>query len=624
MSAVIAVFNRLGAPVAAEKLASLLAASPQRGPDGAQTWHAGQTALAHLHFWITPQERGEQQPLYNQAFDLAVTADARLDNRDELFELLDIDPHEQDTLSDASLILLAYHCWAERCAGYLRGDFAFVIWDGARQQLYAARDVLGNRDLAYAVDQGQCVLASEVAQVLAYTVPAASLNEGKLAEYILMLGADQHETLYQDIYYLPPGHYLLASREQFSVTRYWDIDPTARIRYRQDEDYAGHYLELLNAAVKSRLRSFAPLGVSLSGGLDSTSLAAIIASQSTDSPPAAHLKTFSYIFDELRQCDERRWILPLAQMYDLDVRPIPCDDLWTLKNPDQWPLARDYILSDSYAWLPDAVAQAAGQDGCRLLIGGYYGDTLFGGGYYWAAELLAEMRLGELAKTGITRRQSIDPKLDFFEYGLRAFLPHSLKRLYRRRRPRSLAEWQPILQPDFIRRTDLLARKQQADGFGSEKFTRPGLLGRYQSLFHNSTAQGAAATRRFYNQYGVELEAPYQDRSLVEFVMALPADQLYRPGRDRWVQRNAMAGLLPEMVRERTQKTSFDALFRKGIQQERSTILELFRQPQVVARQIVNASWLSSQLASLSPESPGMNQLWLVLCLEMWLKRYFP
>jgi hypothetical protein len=78
------------------------------------------------------------------------------------------------------------------------------------------------------------------------------------------------------------------------------------------------------------------------------------------------------------------------------------------------------------------------------------------------------------------------------------------------------------------------------------------------------------------------------------------------------------------MVRERTQKTSFDALFRKGIQQERSTILELFRQPQVVARQIVNASWLSSQLASLSPESPGMNQLWLVLCLEMWLKRYFP
>jgi asparagine synthase (glutamine-hydrolysing) len=310
-------------------------------------------------------------------------------------------------------------------------------------------------------------------------------------------------------------------------------------------------------------------------------------------------------------------------MYDLDAKEILCDDLWTLRDLDQWPLAPDYILSDSYAWLPDAVAKTAGQDGCRLLIGGYYGDTLFGGGYYWAADMLAEMRLSDLVRTTANHRQSIDPKWDFFEYGLRALLPNSIKGRYRRFRPRNLAEWQPILHPDFIQRTDLIARKNTSESLLTEKFTVVGQLARYKSLFHNSTAQGAAATRRFYNQHGVELEAPYQDRALVEFVMALPSDQLYRPGRDRWVHRNAMQGLLPEVVRERTQKTSFEALFTKGIQREHASIIEIFRDPQVVARNIINSGWLSGQLSKLSPESLGIDQLWLVICLELWLKRYF-
>jgi asparagine synthase (glutamine-hydrolysing) len=137
-------------------------------------------------------------------------------------------------------------------------------------------------------------------------------------------------------------------------------------------------------------------------------------------------------------------------------------------------------------------------------------------------------------------------------------------------------------------------------------------------------AQGAAATRRFYHAHGLELVTPYWDRRLVEFALALPADQLGRPHRDRWVHRNAMNGLLPEPVRERSQRTIFVPLLEKGLlEKERTTLAGILHDPQIVQRDMVRADWLEGALRSAAERSTGWDSLWPCISLELWLSRFW-
>lgn len=181
-----------------------------------------------------------------------------------------------------------------------------------------------------------------------------------------------------------------------SKSRYWDIDPQTRIRYRDDREYTDHFLDLLTDATCCRIRSIGPVGLSLSGGLDSTLLAALATGLLPESNlPQRRLKTFSYVFDELKSCDERAYIQPVVDHLGLAAASTPCDDKWALKDLARWPMERDTIWNDAYSWLVVAVAEAARSAGCRVLLSGQYGEVLFLGGHYWAAELIRAGRWRE-------------------------------------------------------------------------------------------------------------------------------------------------------------------------------------------------------------------------------------
>jgi asparagine synthase (glutamine-hydrolysing) len=139
----------------------------------------------------------------------------------------------------------------------------------------------------------------------------------------------------------------------------------------------------------------------------------------------------------------------------------------------------------------------------------------------------------------------------------------------------------------------------------------------------NVFAQGAAAVRKYYHRHSLELTQPYWDRRLIEFVMALPADQLGRPGRKRRLQRNAMVGRLPEAVRERVERTSFVPLLKKGLlDKERTAVTTMLRDPLVVGRNMIRAEWLEEKLEQLAMD-PSDGHLWQCISLELWLRRYW-
>ncbi len=618
MSAILAVFHRQGKPVEQPLVEAMLAATPERAVDGQSMWLQSAVALAHQHFWVTPEEQGERQPLVSADGHLVLSCDARLDNRPALAAALGLPDTEGRSMSDAALILAAYRRWGVHCVQHLLGDFGFALWDATQQHLFVACDALGARSLCYHLDDGRAVVASELLAILAHPEVEPRMNEAKVAEFLVGAEDEQEESFYEGIRYCPPGHCLLISADAERKWRYWDVDPQRRIRCRSDGEYAEQYLELLKEAVRCRLRCSGPVAISMSGGLDSTSLAALSA------PMLAprRLKTFSYAFDALKSCDEREYIRPVVEQYGLDATYIPCDDKWTLRDLPQWPSERDYLWSDAYAWLPRSVMAAAQATGCRLLLGGYFGDTLFEGGAFWALDMLRERRWGQLGRMLVRAPRSIDWRADLLQNGLRQLLPQQIAQAYRRLRPRRTESLHPGLHPHLAQRTRLDQRINADQAW--RRFRAPGFGARYRSLTPNVFPQGRAAVRRVYNRYGLEPENPYYDRRLVEFVLAVPADQSGRPGWDRWVHRKAMRGILPEEVRLRRTKTNFDSLVEIGLRQrERETVRALLQQPQIVAREMIRADWLQEAQRDLAAGVGDWLPLWLSLSLELWLSRYW-
>ena len=622
MSAICGIVDFSGARINPGDLSAMISAAPHRSPDGIERWTGDGAALVHMAFHVTPESVRERQPLKSRGGRFVLAADARIDNREELLCALRDEPFLPSEPTDADIILAAYQRWREHCPERLLGDFVFAVWDTPSRSLFLARDPLGGRSLCYCYDDGRrCIFASEVDQILDIPGWKIRINEGKVGDYLADLTHEQEETYFESVLYCPPAHCLTFSESGIHKRRYWDIDPAARVRYRDDREYADHFLELLTDSTRCRMRSIGPIGLSLSGGLDSTLLAALATRLLARSNlPKRRLKTFSYVFDELRSCDERDYIGPVAERYDLDAAYLPCDDKWALKDLEHWPIERDSIGSDAYSWLVVTVAQAARDAGCRVLLSGQYGDVLFLGGHYWAAEMIKEGRWRELVGLWQAHGADVDWRRDLLRFGVGQLLPAGIRRALRRLRARR-AWGNPALPPEFAKRTQLPDRARNSSH--AKRYKGLGQLGRLAALSENAWPQGFCEARKLYCRFGLESESPYYDRRLVELVMALPADQLGRAWRGRWLQRNAMQGLLPESVVERPFKTDFELLTRKGLfEREVHATRSILSDARCVELGFVRANWLKETLArtdTLSQET--LYYFWRIIALELWLRR---
>ena len=230
MSAICGVYNRNQQPVDSRIVERMVAATPQRSVDGNDSWSHGCISLAHQHFHITPEDKLQEQPLHHELAQLVLTADARIDNRAELGELLDISRDDLAKLSDAGLILAAYVRWGDRCVQYLLGDFAFLIWDAPQRVVFAARDALGTRGLNYFINDNVAVFGSEIAHVLEHPDVPREINDRKIVEYLANVRCRDEETYYQAVHALPPGHCMKVTGDKVTTWCFWSPDETKRIR----------------------------------------------------------------------------------------------------------------------------------------------------------------------------------------------------------------------------------------------------------------------------------------------------------------------------------------------------------------------------------------------------------
>ena len=304
MSGIVGIYQRQGEQVSAEQLNSMVESIAHRGTDGSKVWHEGNVGLGHLMLHTTPESLIEELPFCDRLTDTTITADARIDNRNELIDLLDLKRERAEKISDSSLILRAYHKWGRDCPAKLIGDFAFAIWDGREQRFFCARSPMGIKPFYYYCSPTLFAFASEIKALFCLPQITKEINQLRIAYQLTGCFEDEEITFYQDISRLPPAHNLVINRESKTSQEYWALDPNRRLKLGSDREYAEAFRELFVEAVRCRLRSAFPIGSTLSGGLDSSSITCTARKLLAGSDRELH--TFSAIFPNLPKSDLAR------------------------------------------------------------------------------------------------------------------------------------------------------------------------------------------------------------------------------------------------------------------------------------------------------------------------------
>ncbi len=394
MSGICGKFSRAGENAAADQVQAMNARMSHRGPDAQSAWADGPVALGHCMLRITPESFHERQPLVSQEGDYAITADVRVDNREELMDdLWRHDPSAQP--ADSELILAAYRKWGGDCPRRILGDFAFVIWDRPARRLFCACDPMGVKGLYYHLSPRAFSFASEIKALFALPEVPRRLNELRVAEYLVTLFEDRAGTFYEDIFRLPGAHTLTITTDKAQLREYWALDSRSELRLGSDGEYAEAFKDIFLKAVRCRTRSAYPVGAALSGGLDSSSVACAAARMLPEG--AGPLRTFSLIFPslpekDLRKIDERPQMQAVLEGGNFAPHFIEADRLSPLWQVDRMHYHLDHANYAPNLYLHWAMYDAARKQGVRVFLDGFDGDSTVSHGFERLTELAQTLR----------------------------------------------------------------------------------------------------------------------------------------------------------------------------------------------------------------------------------------
>lgn len=320
MSGIVGVLHLDDAPVDAGLLQRLVDFQKFRGPDAQRLWIGGQVGLGHTLLAANGESVQECQP-FHLGDNIWIAADARVDGRsDVVAKLTAAGQKPPSNVSDAELILRSYRAWGEACLEHLLGDFAFAIWDGPTQKLFCARDQMGVKPFYYANIGSLLVFSNTLDCVRQHPAVSDRLNDLAIADFLLFdINQDAATTAFADIRRLPAAHSLRCERGAVSIRRYWTLSVTELVRFQRQSEYIEQFRTLLGQAVEDRLRTKSA-GILMSGGLDSTTVAAtarrVLAGNGNSNGLFAH----TVVLDELTPDDEGHYARLAADSLKISIK----------------------------------------------------------------------------------------------------------------------------------------------------------------------------------------------------------------------------------------------------------------------------------------------------------------
>lgn len=598
------------------QLEALTAPAPGNAVDALGYWQDGSVALGHALAVVTPEAVHEQQPLLDSASGCVIAFDGRLDNRADLGSGLAAYGHLLSRQTDAAYTLAAYLHWGDGVPDHLLGDFAFAIWDPRSRQLLIARDPLGTRPCYYSLWNNRLTFASTLEQMLQDATLPRDLNEAALVAY---LNRDhsllRQQTCYRHIQSLPGGHRLVAEGDRVRITRYWhwpDQPPAPRPATEADVE---EFHALFTEAVRCRLRSSAPVGLMLSGGLDSSSIASVAGylHEQTGSPQA---QGYSLVYDQFTTCDERSYITATVSRYGLKHACVPADDCWGLSHFQEWLPVFTYPFFLPHNGTHFKVLDAARADGVRVMLMGHGGDHLLTGTARYLPDMLVQGRWDTLreqvrAQAGLTKRSFIRTLL---ADAVAPLVPVRVKRMLKRcPRPPTLKAWMPV---DLQQQRPPDPSPRPTSGRNAWWYELRSQWGRFGEDPHQ------AYLDRTTRLFGMEVRQAFLDVRLVNFVLRTPPEAVYRNGTTKMLLRDSLREILPPSIRDRRDRPSLSPLIECGLRQHRRAFIEALLEDSELERRgyVLPEPWKSAIQTFLEGDNRHFWSYWRSLTLETWLR----
>jgi asparagine synthase (glutamine-hydrolysing) len=598
-----------GAPVDADRVAAMSATLVHRGPDSFGEFSDGRAALAARRLSIIDLATGDQ-PIANEDGALHVVQNGEIYNYRELRRDLERGGHRFRTQGDTEVLLHLYEEHGDGFAERLRGMFAVAIWDGRRRRLVLARDRFGIKPLYYRDDGDELTFASELR-----ALPPGEIDLDALEAFLAFNSIPAPLTIFREVRKLPAGHLLLWEDGRVRVERFArpaPIDP------RRDEE--AELVEELRArlrdSVRAHLVSDVPVGVLLSGGVDSALLAALAAEERSEP-----LQTFSIGFEE-RSFDELADARRVAERYGTQHRELVLRPNAALLLP-ALAEAFDEPFADSSALPTYLVSELAASD-VKVALSGEGGDELFGGYYTYAADLLAA-RVGGLARV-------IAPLVEWLpSSNAKASFDYRAKRFVRAAHLPPLERhhgWKEIFSADA--RTELTGRRSSFDPVDLLRGRYAETAGADELARLQDVDLGVylvddllVKTDRASMAHSLEARVPYLDTVVTNLALALPTRHKVRGLSKKVLLRKAAAPLLPREI-VHGKKRGFSIPAAAWLRGELEPFARETLSPETLQRQGFFQAETVAQLLDehASRREDRSRQLWGLLAFTLWYERH--
>jgi len=550
MCGIVAAFSRAGTidPAAVEAATRQLR---HRGPDATRTWMPPpcRVALGHARLSVVDLATGDQ-PMASEDARLHAVVGGEFYDFERLRDELIGRHHRFRSRSDSEILLHLYEERGPQCLQDLRGEFAFVLHDAEDEVLFAARDRFGIKPLFYAVTGDVLLLASEVKALFAAGVPARWDRESVYQH--LFCSVDQDRSLFDGVYQVPPGHYLLATSHRTQVVPYWDLDypQEAATPRHWDVDESGERIRgAVEQSVRLRLRADVPVACYLSGGVDST-VVATLAAMHADRP----LDAYTVAFDDAAY-DESSAACATARHLGARFHPVKATRAQMAADFADAVVHGEMLCQNAHGVARYLLSKTLHAQGGKVALAGEGGDELFGG-YVFArrSDRSPGARRPDTARDRLRRAQrrdadATDPAAGSAAAGMIGFAPSLLEGLSKNR-----VALRPLLTPGFA---EAFGRRDPYRLFLSRLPLQRCLSGRarvHQSLYlwcKSVFPNYVLAAERLDMAHAVEVRLPLLDHELFEVAREIPADVLIGQPRDKHPLREAMRPLLTDAVYRR-------------------------------------------------------------------------